>query len=101
MRFTTHVRCKTCYGAMSLMGHERRIGRVRNISGLLPKADVRAGVLHFAFVPIAPDALHQKHRYSISRLASSNRLYDTSSPSAFAALRLITSSNLTGDCTGR
>src|SRR5262249_38095243 len=46
-------------------------------------------------------ALASRHRYSITPSARATRLVGTSRPSAFAVLRLMTSSYVVGACTGR
>ncbi len=43
----------------------------------------------------------KQHLYSITSSARASRVGGTSRPSALAVLRLITSSNLVGACTGR
>src|SRR5262249_106019 len=48
-----------------------------------------------------PNAPQQKNLYSITSSASAGKLWGIVRPSAFAVLRLITSSYLVGACTGR
>ena len=68
----------------------------RPMSALPPKADMGGAQAHVRYVPIADMAAHS--------ITSSARCWSdkgTSSPSAFAVLRLIAISYLVGVCTGR
>src|SRR6516225_5762142 len=64
------------------------------MSALPPKADITAVQTNVRFVPIADI----RRLYSITSSARESRVAGTSSPSAFAVLRLITSLNFV-DCT--
>ena len=73
-----------------------------NISALPPRADVGADIVE---PPVSARTRHMQRskdrRYSITSAASESKLSEILTPSSFAVLRLITSSNLVGCRTGR
>jgi hypothetical protein len=87
---------------MSQMGQERRIGAVRNISALPPRADVGADIVEPPVSAIS-GCEQSQHRgvYSITSSARASSAEGTSMPSALAVGKLITSSNLVGSWIGR
>jgi hypothetical protein len=87
---------------MSAEGQERRIRLVCNTSALPPGADIGADIRNRRDVPIG-DIMHRSKdgRYSITSSARASSISGTSMPSALAALRLITNSNLLHCTIGR
>src|SRR5262245_41483183 len=88
---------------MSARGQERRIGAVRNISALRPRADVGADIVE---PPVSansrPEQVQQTEQaYSITSSACCRNGSGMVRPSAFAVLRLTISWNLVGSWTGR
>ena len=83
-----------------------RFGSKADISGGLldvrysPKADIGTQLRHVRYGPEA-DSCSATRRYSIASSARARNEGGTVRPSAFAVLRLITSSNLVGCSTGR
>ena len=69
--------------------------RKRGMSAFPPKSDMRGALAYVRFGPIADLA------YSITSSARESNCGGTVRPSALAVLRLITSSNLVGACTGK
>ena len=92
--------------SMSALGHKQTSRRHEAMSALPPKADIDRHDEHVRLVPkadscTAANAVHGGSDYSITSSASASNVGGRSSPSALAALRLITSSNLTACTTGR
>jgi|SRR5262245_40416278 len=103
---------------MSALGHKQTYAPQQAMSALPPiateKADFRkrscllyprkqtcaAHPLMSALGQKRTSAPQQRERYSITSSAAVSRVVGTVSPSAFAVLRLIVSSNLVGACTG-
>jgi hypothetical protein len=87
---------------MSQMGQERRIGAVRNISALPPRADVGADIVEPPVSAISGcEQSQQRASYSITSSARASTVVGTSRPSALAVLRLMTSSTFVTCCTGK
>jgi hypothetical protein len=88
--------------AMSALGQKRTLMSVQPMSALPPKADIAECDRHVVFVPLA-DILgsSSKRRYSITSSARTSRDDGTVRPRALAVLRLIDSSILVGNSTGR
>ena len=86
-----------CGLATSVSGQERRFDRLPATSGLPRITDIARPAWLVRLVPISNIA--PAHSITSSARASSDG--GTSRPSAFAALRLMTSSNLVGCSTGR
>ena len=90
-------RTQTRSGSMSQLGQTRTSGCAIGKSALPPSTDMRRLLRHVRFVPtgdIAPfHSINSSARSCISR--------EIVRPSAFAVLKLITSSYLVGACTGR
>src|SRR5215469_1076024 len=72
------------------------------MSALPPKADIGTQRRDVRYVPEA-DILHcgKERRYSITSSARAIKDFDTSSPSAFAVVTLISRSNFVGCSTGK
>src|SRR6516162_7952449 len=89
-------------GLMSALGQKQTLGKVRPMSALPPKADI---ALHCSECPLCAksgrEQPQQNPAYSITSSAPASSDCGTVSPSAFAVLRLMTSSYLVGACTGR
>src|SRR5262245_20607886 len=87
---------------MSALGQKQTSVDAKAMSALPTKADVGQRNCDVRFVPKA-DILRcgKECRYSITSSARASRVGGTSSPSAFAVFRLITSSYLVGKLTGR
>jgi hypothetical protein len=88
--------------SMSALGQKQTSRSEIAMSALPPKADIAECDRHVRFVPKA-DILRcgKKRRYSITSSARADRLGGTSMPSALAAFRLMTNSNLLDCTTGR
>jgi hypothetical protein len=99
-----HVRFGSLADICSAKGHvrfapnsDRESGFPHKVmSALPPKADMCGAASDVRFGPIADIA-----PYSITSSASNKNDSGGERPSALAVLRLMTSSNLTGDCAGR
>jgi len=89
-----------CYGRaadmMSAPGQKRRFGDVRATSALPPKTDIHREGRHVSKGPIADILPAHSNTSSAVRRASR----PAAKPSALAALRFTTSSNLVGCCIG-
>src|SRR5262249_56777203 len=81
--------------AMSALGQKPTYAVQKVMSALPPKADMCSTVADVRYGPKADIA-----PYSITSSAVASRAEGIVTPSAFAVLRLMTSSNLVGCCTG-
>src|SRR5262245_26034081 len=81
---------------MSALGQKRTCALQNVMSALPPKADMCSAHAHVCFGPKAD----MEPSHSITSLALARSDGGTERPSALAVLRLITSSNLVGPCTG-
>jgi hypothetical protein len=82
---------------MSALGHKRTFAAQNGMSALPPKAVILFAESDVRFVPIADIGA----TYSITSSARASTAGGIVRPSAFAVLRLITSSNLVGCWIGR
>ena len=82
---------------MSALGQKQTLRNAIAMSALPPKADIPCGEQYVRFVPIADirPLIRSPRRHERAATAARVR------PSAFAVLRLITSSSLVGAYTGR
>jgi hypothetical protein len=86
---------------MSEMGQTRPFRDVRSMSALMRFADPTHSACDVPQVPQADICNAAIALYSITSSARASSVGGTSMPSVFAVLRLITSWNLVGACTGR
>src|SRR6516165_3483343 len=86
---------------MSANGQKQTLRVVRPMSALPPKTDIDERDRHVRYVPKADLCTAAKAAYSITSSACTRSDGGNLRPSAFAVLRLTTSSNLVGCSTGR
>src|SRR5262245_1479184 len=87
---------------MSVAGQERRIGAVRNISALPPRADVGADIVERPLCARSGcEQSQQGSAYSITSSAMLSNVGGTVMPSILAVWALMSSSNLVDCTTGR
>jgi hypothetical protein len=87
---------------MSGLGQKQTLSDISAMSALPPKADMVQHNRDVRFVPITGrEQLQKIGAYSITSSARARSDDGTSRPSAFAVLRLMTSSYLVAVCTGR
>jgi hypothetical protein len=93
--------CALRFSAREGAKGRRRIAQGCRLSALPPEADIGSVILMSAKCQTATYAMHQIIAYSITSSARVSSDGGTSRPSAFAVLRLMTSSYLVAVCTGR